>query len=601
MRELSANARRVLEARYLARDDAGRAIEDFAGLCRRVAAAVAAVEAEYGGDADAVGEAFCALLERREFLPNSPALMNAGTPLGQLSACFVLPIEDSLESIFEAVKRMAVIHQSGGGTGFSFSALRPAGDEVRRTHGIASGPVSFLRVFDAATAVVKQGGRRRGANMGVLRVDHPDVLDFVRAKLQPDAITNFNLSVATSDAFWRAALAGESFDLVNPRGGKVVRSLRAAELLDEIAQGAWQGGDPGVIFLDAIERANPTPRLGRLEATNPCGELPLLPNESCNLGSLRLDAFVRQAARLPAAAPRAGGVQAALAALDWERLDAAVDLAVRFLDDVVDASRPPYPEIAETTRGNRKIGLGVMGFADLLVDLGVPYDAPEAVQVAERVMAHVHARAEAASARLAAERGPFPNLPGSSVEARGLVLRNATLTSIAPTGTLSLLADCSGGIEPYFALAFTRLVLDGARLPELNARFEEALRRSGAWSSDLVAELRQSGSARALRGVPEALQRLFPTAMDVAPEAHLAIQEAFQKHVDNAVSKTINLPATASVADVREIYTSAWRRGLKGVTVFREGSKGAAVLVRGAEGVLAAEDASGTCRRPTCP
>jgi ribonucleoside-diphosphate reductase alpha chain len=403
--------------------------------------------------------------------------------------------------------------------------------------------------------------------MGVLRIDHPDVLEFVRAKARADAITNFNLSVAAPDAFWRAVLAGESFDLVNPRDGKVMRSVDASGLLDEIAHQAWASGDPGLILIDAVERANPTPALGRLEATNPCGELPLLPNESCNLGSLRLDAFVRQGR------------------LDFAALDAAVDVAVRFLDDVIDATRFPYPEITQRTRGNRKIGLGVMGFADLLVDLGVPYDAPQAVTLARDLMRRIRIRAERASARLAAERGVFPNFAGSTAETRGLRLRNATLTSVAPTGTLSILADCSGGIEPYFALAFTRHVLDGERLPEVNPRFEAALRAAGAWSADLAAEVRKTGSVRSLKAVPELVRRLFPTAMDVDPDVHLGIQEAFQSQVDNAVSKTINLPATATASDIREIYLSAWRRGLKGVTVFREGCKGSAVLVRGADGV----------------
>jgi ribonucleoside-diphosphate reductase alpha chain len=584
VRELSSNALRVLEARYLLRDAAGRPCEDFEGLCRRVARAVAAAEPAFGGDAGAVAERFFALLSRREFLPNSPTLMNAGTPLGQLSACFVLPIEDSLESIFEAAKRMAVIHQSGGGTGFSFSRLRPAGDAVQTSPGIASGPVSFIGVFDAATAVIRQGGRRRGANMGVLRVDHPDVFAFAAAKSDPGRITNLNLSVAATDAFFEAVAGGKDFDLVNPRDGRVARSVPAREILAAIAENAWASGDPGLLFLDAIERANPTPAAGPIEATNPCGELPLLANESCNLGSLRLDAFVRGEA--PAA-----GDPAWERALDWERLDAAVDLAVRFLDDVIEVSRFPFPEIARTTRRNRKIGLGVMGFADLLVDLGIPYDAPLACEVAGGVMARIAARAERASARLAEERGVFPGHRGSRAAARGLRLRNASLTSIAPTGTLSILAECSGGIEPYFALAFVRHVLDGARLPETNPRFEAALRRAGAWSEDLAAELRARGSARGVSGVPERIQRLFPTAADVAPEAHLAVQQAFQRHVDNAVSKTINLPAGAGPELVREIYLSAWRRGLKGVTVFREGCKGRAVLVRGSAGLELAPDA----------
>jgi ribonucleoside-diphosphate reductase alpha chain len=583
MSGLSANARRVLEARYLQRDAAGRTIEDFEGLCQRVAGAVAEAEAGFGGDVARTSELFCAALSRREFLPNSPTLMNAGTKLGQLAACFVLPVDDSLESIFEAAKRMAVIHQSGGGTGFSFSRLRPAGDAVKTSPGVASGPVSFLGVFDAATSVIKQGGRRRGANMGVMRVDHPDVLDFVRVKTRPGAISNFNLSVAATDAFFRAALGGQSFDLVNPRNGKAVRSIDAAGLLAEIARAAWASGDPGVIFLDAVNRANPTPALGPLEATNPCGELPLLPNESCNLGSLRLDAFVQAGA------------------IEWERLDAAVDLAVRFLDDVIEVSRYPYPEIAAATRGNRKIGLGVMGFADLLVELGIAYDEPEAARVAERVMERISRRARRASEALAEQRGTFPNFVRSRLAEEGRRQRNATVTSIAPTGTLSMLADCSGGIEPYFALAFVRHVLDGARLPETNARFEAALRREGALAGELLARVRREGRARGVDGVPYAIQRLFPIASDIAPAAHLDVQEAFQKHVDNAVSKTINLPAGATPDDVRAIYVSAWQRGLKGVTVFREGCKEAAVLVRGESGeVELGGEAIGDCSEERC-
>lgn len=574
----SANALRVLESRYLLRDSAGHPLETWQGLCARVAHAVAEAEAEYGGCVERSREAFARALERREFLPNSPTLMNAGTPLGQLSACFVLPVGDSIESIFETVKRMAVIHQSGGGTGFSFSRLRPAGDRVRTTQGVASGPLSFLTVFDAATAVVKQGGRRRGANMGVLRADHPDVFEFVRAKTEPDRFRNFNLSVSTPDAFWRAVLEASSWDLVNPRDGKTVRSVDARRLLDEMAAAAWAGGDPGVLFQSAIEAQNPTPQLGELEATNPCGELPLLAWESCNLGSIRLDAFVREGR------------------IDWERLEQTVELGVRFLDDVIDINRYPYPEIAERTRGNRKIGLGVMGFADLLVDLGIPYDSDEAVRVGEGLMARIAARASATSRALAEERGAFPN----HRSARGERRRNATLTSIAPTGTLSILAGCSSGIEPYYALAFVRHVLEGQVLPETNDRFERALRRAGAWSAELLEEVRATGSARGLAGVPEEVRRLFPIAADIAPEAHLAVQAAFQRHVDNAVSKTINLPSSATPADVARIYTSAWRLGLKGITIFREGCRGEAVLVRGARGVEVHADGAGECGSGAC-
>lgn len=563
MTRLSENALRVLEARYLRCDASGRPIEDFEALCRRVATAVAAAEIAFGGDADRHAEAFAGALLRREFLPNSPTLMNAGTEDGQLSACFVLPVEDSLEHIFDAVKHMALIHKTGGGTGFSLSALRAAGDGVGRHRGVASGPVSFLDVFDAATSAVVQGGRRRGANMGVLRVDHPDIRAFVSAKRDPDRVTNFNLSVATTDAFWRAALAGQSFDLVNPRDGMVAESVDAAALLEEIAVAAHASGDPGVLFLDALNRANPTPQLGRLEATNPCGELPLLEYESCNLGSIRLDAFAH-----------AGQ-------LDWARLDATVDLAVRFLDDVIEVNRYPLPEIAARTRATRKIGLGVMGFADLLVEFGVAYDAPEAVQVAERVMSRIRDRATRASALLAKDRGVFPSWEDSRLAACDSRLRNATLTSIAPTGTLSILAGCASGIEPFFALTFVRRVLDGERLPELNPRFEAALRAADVQSPECLARVRETGSARAVEGVPGALQRLFPIASEIAPAAHLAVQAAFQRHVDNAVSKTINLPGEATPEQVREIYTAAWKLGLKGVTVFREGCR-AAVLERGA-------------------
>jgi ribonucleoside-diphosphate reductase alpha chain len=581
MRRLSANALRVLEARYLRRDAAGRLVEDFESLCRRVATAVAEAETDFGQRPGDWAERFLPLLLRRVFLPNSPTLMNAGTARGQLAACFVLPVHDDLESIFEAAKRMAVIHQSGGGTGFAFSRLRPAGDLVQSSPGVASGPVSFLGVFDAATGVIRQGGRRRGANMGVLRVDHPDVLEFVRAKSQPDRITNFNLSVGLTDAFVEAALAGDSFDLVNPRDGKVARSVDAAELLDEIARNAWAGGDPGVLFLDTIERDNPTPQIGRLDATNPCGELPLLANEACNLGSIRLDAFAHDGK------------------IAWERLDETVDLAVRFLDDVVEVSDYPFPEIERATRGNRKIGLGVMGLADLLVDLGLAYDSPEAVALCERLMRRIRGRAEAASARLAEARGVFPNFDRSRLAARGSRLRNATVTSVAPTGTLAILADCSSGIEPYFALAYTRHVLDGERLPEINPRFQQALERLGPLDGALLAELRRVGSARGLADVPQALGRLFPTAADLAPEAHLDVQQAFQRHVDNAVSKTINLPGHATPDQVRGIYVSAWRRGLKGVTVFREGCTGAAVLVRGADGLELEETSTPPCA-PAC-
>ena len=575
--QLSENARRVFAARYSARDESGEPRESFDEMCARVARSIAEVESEFGCDPAPAEESFRDLLRRREFLPNSPTLMNAGTSTGQLAACYVLPVEDDLGEIFDSIKRMALVQQSGGGTGFSLSKLRPAADAVGDAHGIAAGPVRFLAVFDAVAGTIRQGARRQGANMGVLRIDHPDIMDFVRLKEEEGRLANFNLSVAIPDSFFHCLSSGESFDLKNPRTGRVVRRVKPRELLDQIASSAWTCGDPGALYVDEINRLNPTPRLGRLEATNPCGELPLLDHESCNLGSLRLDVFASESG------------------VDWARLDRAVDLAVRFLDDVIQRNDYPLPETKAISRANRKIGLGVMGFADLLVDLGVPYDSSEAVRVAESIMSRVQARAERASEQLSLERGVFDNFVGSVAESRGLRRRNATLTSIAPTGSLSLLADCSPGIEPYFALAFVRNVLDGEQLVEVNPRFERALRRAGAWSEDLIAEMLDSGTVRATRTVPDSIRRLFPTALEISPSWHLAIQAAFQKHVDNAVSKTINLPSTATPGDIKEIYCEAWKRGLKGVTVFREGCKADAAQLRGAQGVSGAPDRCVAC------
>ncbi|MFM1769480.1 MAG: Ribonucleoside-diphosphate reductase NrdZ [Verrucomicrobiota bacterium] len=572
--DLSENARRVLEARYLRRDAARRLVETPAELFARVAAAVAGAEALLGavpGEAGRWEEAFHGALAGLEFLPNSPTLMNAGTPLGQLSACFVLPVPDSMEGIFDALKQMALVQRGGGGTGFSFSRLRPRGDWVSSTGGEASGPVSFLRIFDSATAHIKQGGRRRGANMGVLRVDHPDILEFIAAKADGVSLPNFNLSVGITDGFMRAVAAGGSWPLMHPGSGRAVDILPARRVFDAIVDAAWHTGDPGLLFLDAIQRANPLPHLGDLEATNPCGEVPLLPHESCNLGSINL-------ARLLRAAP--GGREEP----DWDRLAATVRLAVRFLDDVIEVNRHPTPAIAEFTRATRKLGLGVMGFAEWLIRLRLRYGSPEAVTLAGRLMAFIQDHAVRASEELAAVRGPFAQWRGSTWERRGRRVRNATLTAIAPTGTLSLIAGTTPGIEPLFALAYRRRhVLGDQTLPEACPLLPAALRRRGLDPAPVLEALRQGGAWASPAGLPDDLRRVFVTALDLTPEEHLRMQAAFQQHVDNAVSKTINLPHAATPADVAGAYQLAWRLGLKGITVYRYGSKAAQVLELGTE------------------
>ena len=551
---LSANARQVLEKRYLSRDLAGRIAETPEGMLQRVAVHVAQAEKRYGGDADLYRRRFLEMMAGLEFLPNSPTLMNAGLPLGQLSACFVLPVEDSLPGIFDALKSMALIHQSGGGTGFSFSRLRPRNDVVRATGGVASGPVSFMRIFDAATEVIKQGGRRRGANMAVLRVDHPDILEFISAKEQPGALENFNISVAATDDFMARARAGGEIDLVNPRTGQAAAGMEAGEIMNRVAGSAWRGGDPGMIFIDRINAAHPLP--GTIESTNPCGEQPLLPYESCNLGSINLSRMVKEGT---------GGV-------DWEKLGEAVALAVRFLDDVIDVNRFPLPEIEKATLRSRKIGLGVMGFAEMLILMNISYRSPEAVRMAEEVMRFISQKARQASALLGEERGSFPLLEESRLKSWP-AMRNATVTTIAPTGTISIIAGTSSGIEPLFALAYVRNVLEGARLAEVSPLFERAAEVRGIYSPQLRAELARKGTASGLTGVPEDLQELFVTALDIPPEQHVRVQAAFQKYTDNAVSKTVNLAEKATVGDVRAVYHLAYDLGCKGVTVFRYGSR----------------------------
>jgi len=562
MTVLTANARQVLDRRYLLRDDEGRLVESPEGMFRRVATAVAQAEAP------AEREGWAARFERRmaalEFLPNSPTLMNAGRPHGQLAACFVLPVGDDLESIFDALKGAALIHQSGGGTGFSFSRLRPHGDLVRTTHGVASGPVSFIRVFDAATETIKQGGVRRGANMAVLRVDHPDILDFVDAKRGP-GLGNFNVSVAVTEAFMEAVGGGRSFALRHPRTGAVVRELPARDLFRRIAEDAWATGEPGLLFLDRVNAESPTPDLGPIESVNPCGEQPLLPFEACTLGSVNLAVMEREGQ------------------VDWERLGGAVRDGVRFLDDVLDVNVWPLPQVAAISRRNRKVGLGVMGWADLLVRLCVPYDDPRALEVAGELMSFVQREARGESERLAALRGAFPGWGTSAPAARGEPpRRNATVTTIAPTGTLSVIAGCSSGIEPLFAVAYVRHALEGAELLEEHPLLADRLR--GPSAAAPLAAVRAAGRARGIPGVPADVQRLFATAHDVSPEAHVRMQAAFQRHVDNGVSKTINLPADAPIEAVERAFRLAHDLGLKGITVYRDGSRAGQVLTTGLPG-----------------
>jgi ribonucleoside-diphosphate reductase alpha chain len=495
--------------------------------------------------------------------------MNAGTGLGQLSACFVLPVDDSIEGVFQTLADMARIHQTGGGTGFDFSRLRPRGDLVSSTKGHASGPLSFMSIFDKATEVIVQGGRRRGANMGVLRCDHPDIVDFIEAKVGTNAFRNFNLSVGVTDAFLRAVADDRPFDLVNPRTGQSVRQLGARSLFDLIVNAAWRTGDPGLIFLGHVNRRNPTPAVGRIEATNPCGEVPLLPYESCILASINLDKMTKHK-----------GADGAVgrAAVDWDKLRDRIHWGVRFLDDVIDVNRYPLASIQTATSGNRKIGLGVMGFADLLLRLGIPYNSHEAVAFAARLMRFIHKESLAASERLAAERGVFPNFKRSIYAKEGRKRRHATVNTIAPTGTISIIAGCSSGIEPLFAISFVRNVLSGTRLLETNPLFEKAAKDLGFYSRELLAEVAKRSSLAKVKGIPSHVKKLFVTAFDVTGHQHLAIQAAFQRYTDNAVSKTINLPADATVENVRDIYLEAYRLKCKGITIYRYGSKPSQVL-----------------------
>lgn len=559
---LSANALTVLRQRYLAKNEKGVVIESPRQMFRRVADDIASAEPR--ARRRTLARQFYEVMASLAFLPNSPTLMNAGRPLQQLSACFVLPVDDSLESIFDAVKHQALIHQSGGGTGFSFSHIRPHADRVTTTSGLASGPISFMRVFNMSTDVIKQGGTRRGANMGILRVDHPDILDFITLKQQPSEMTNFNLSVGLTDRFMRAVHRDQSYALINPRTAKPVRRLPARAVFDQLTEAAWRSGEPGVLFLDTINRANPTPHLGQIEATNPCGEQPLLAYESCTLGSINV-------ARLLTA-------QRGRVAIDYERLATIIPLTVRFLDNILDRTLFPLTSVERHTKQTRKIGLGIMGFADVLIRLGIPYDTDEALQVADQLMGFIRLHAHEASRRLAQERGTFPAYKGSRLESRGSRLRNATVTTVAPTGTISILADCSAGIEPLYGINVVHTIMEDIRLERLHPEFLKQAKSRRLPLAELRQEIGRHESIQHLSGIPVDLRRLFVTAHDITPDHHVRMQAVFQRHSDSGVSKTINLPPTATTKEVAAAFLLAHELGCKGLTVYRSGCREHQVL-----------------------
>ena len=557
---LTDNARVVLERRYLKKDDKG-VCERPDDMIRRVADTIAAADAAYGSDVEKTAQAFYDMMDGLRFMPNSPTLMNAGRELGQLSACFVLPIEDSMEGIFDTLKNAAMIHKSGGGTGFSFSRIRPTGASVNSTGGVASGPISFMKVFNASTEAVKQGGTRRGANMGILRVDHPDIMEFIACKSDLTQMTNFNISVGLTEKFMQAVIADKKYDLIDPATKKKMGSLNAKDVYETIVEMAWTSGEPGIVFLDRINKDNPVPAAGEIESTNPCGEQPLLPFESCNLGSVNLNAFVIDGK------------------IDYDGLGETVALAVHFLDNVIDVNRYPLSIIEQTTKSMRKIGLGVMGFADMLYKLGIPYNSEEAVKTAKELMNYIQLSARKASEALGEVRGSFPMFEQSVYKKQGIkAMRNATVSTIAPTGTISIIAGTSSGIEPVFAISYIRNVMDDDKLVEVHPYFEQVAKQRGFYSKKLMQTIAQKGTLHGIEEIPEDVRRVFVTAHDISPEYHIRMQSAFQESTDNAVSKTVNFAKTATKQDVRDAYDLAYELGLKGVTIYRDGSRQGQVL-----------------------